>query len=494
MLTGTTRHARRLAAALVAALLLAAGLTVAGAGPAAADHGVYLGSRSPMTFGGADYTDSDPDHGFPGAWYWGFADGGFDEKYVDEGTAEEIRGIDGDSDIDVALATLDFGAGGTRMMTVYVDSDAFSAAVGGPYARDCTGFNSLAVDVAGGWVQSATCVAFRASVLQANGHGNDFTFTPNPGNFDGFTDSTGAPLSSGSVTVTTGFVDPSAVSFFDPTPVYQGTPSPFRYGGTTFDANIPPLPGDGGAAWWSPHDGPPEYITGASAGIPWWPNPTEPPFESVHVALATFEDRDLTLYVYGSALGFVDPTSPFPANCTGIEDLLNLVAEPTSLTCHAFRADLWTPPDVLGEQFACAADWEGGWTDGNGDPIVNAAPSLVDGAPTPALTPVGVNDGPGVCEASSPPAPPGATPTGPVGGSDPGDGGTGAGPGATGGAVPTLPATGIDLAAVLTFAALIAGTGFGLTVLGRRQRLTPRTARARGGSRTPTPPEGDRRV
>lgn len=464
-------------AALLAAVLFAAGLTVAGARPAAAEYDEYVGSRSPMTLLGTDYADPEPGHTNPGSWYWGFDEGNLESVFVDSNT-QDIHGFSGDSDIDVALATLDFGAQGTRMMTVYVDSEAFSNAGGGPYARDCTGFDSLASDVTAAWVQASTCVAFRSSVLQAHGHGNDFTFTPNPASFDGFTDASGAPLADGSVWVTNGYVDPTEVVYDAPPIVYQGTASPFEYDGTTFDADIPPETGSGGAAWWAPHDGPPFYINGAPTGIPLWPNPPDAPYRPVHAILGSAGGADLTIYVDSVVFGMLDPQNPFPADCPGFEALMDNVTGPGFVTCTAFRADMWAPPDVLGEQYTCASDWQTGWTGSDGSPIAGDQPKLVDGAPNPALTPVGVNDGPGVCLSPAPPppdppTPPGPDPTGPGGGSGgSGTGGSGTGSGAPGGSVPTLPATGIDLSAVLALAVLVAGTGLGLTALSRRRRVT----------------------
>ncbi len=479
--TSRTSRVQRFAAVLLAAFVVA-GLTVAGARPAAAEPEEYIGSRSPMTFQGADYADPEPNHADPGSWYWGFDVGHLEDVFISSGSGGDIHGFSGNSDIDVALATLDFGVDGTRMMTVYVDSLAFATAGGGPHDRDCSGFDDLAIDITAGRVQASTCVAFRASVLQAHGHGNDFTFAPNPAGFDGFADASGAPLADGDVWVTDGYVDPTAV-IFDASPViYQGTPSPFEYGGTTFDANIPPEPGSGGAAWWSPHEGPPQFIEGSAAGIAWWPNPDQAPFEPVHAALVTMGDRDITAYIYGSALGFVDPQNPVSADCPGFEGLMDLMLGPGFVTCHAFRTDMWMPPAVLGEQFTCVADWQTGWTDGDGNPISGDQPQVVDGAPNPALTPVGVDEGPGVCTAAAPPPPPGPpgpdptppgpdpTPSGPsTGGNGSGNGLPGSGAGATG-PVPTLPATGIDLAAVLGLAAAFAVTGAGLTLLSRRAR------------------------
>ncbi len=330
-----------------------------------------------------------------------------------------------------------------------------------PYAATCAGADDALFD------GDPACQAFKADILTANGAGNDFTFT----GLGGFVDSTDNPTT-----------DPSIPGAFPPDvawPLYQGTASPLSLDGTDYTASTDGTPGTGST--WAGGGSPGLFVTSGDDRLPRFPNDGGGTIYPTHAVLANRGGQLATAYLDGALLALLDPMNPFPATCPGLDAFLAAVNQPSS-GCVAFRADMWAPPDTLGEQFTCATNWFDDWTDENGDPL-GASPIVVDGFLTPALTPVGVDTGPGVCPAYVPPDPP-VPPTPPT--TTPGGGGGGGGSGGgTGsdagtnpsGSVPTLPATGAGTPALaLTALALLgAGTAFTLTTRRRTQTAGPRT-------------------
>jgi len=437
-------------AAPVAALALALTGVALSASPAAAATPGYSGTNAPLEWNGTTFDDPPPGASGTGAVY---LSGDDDRTWVDAPVYQSLVGIAGTSNLHAVLATYDFGSG-PQDLTIYV-SDLFLQNEG-PYPATCAGANDA---LFGG---DPACQAFKADILTANGAGSDFTFT----GLSGFVDSADNPTS-----------DPSLAAAVPPDVVwadYQGTASPLSLDGTDYTASTDGTPGTGST--WAGGGSPGVFITGGDDRLPNFPRNGGGTIYPAHSTLIEVNGQPATGYFDGALLYLLDPMNPFPASCPGFEAFMAAVSQP-GIECIAFRADTWAPPDTLGEQYTCATDWYDGWTDENGDPL-GAIPTVVDGFSPPALTPVGVDTGPGVCpayvppEPPTPPAPP--APPGPDGPDGPGTGaGTGTGTGTGTGGVPTLPATGVGTSALALAALALLAAGAGFTLATRRRVTTP---------------------
>ncbi|MCZ7530638.1 MAG: hypothetical protein M5U31_10020 [Acidimicrobiia bacterium] len=145
-------------------------------------------------------------------------------------------------------------------------------------------------------------------------------------------------------------------------------------------------------------------MSSGDQALAFYPNAGSGSIYPTHTLLVNQGGLSATAYLDGALLALFDPMDPFPASCPGFDAFLAAAMQP-GIDCVAFRADMWTPPAALGEQYTCATDWYTGWTDENGDPL-DAIPTVVDGFEPPALTPIGTDTGPGVCPAYVPPEPP----------------------------------------------------------------------------------------
>lgn len=441
------------AAGVLAVVLV--GTVVFTAWPAAA-AGVYEGSRSPFSYGGTDYVDTGAGDGVL------YYDGNNDATVVVDNDFEELDIVDGTENVHVALVS----SGGANM-TIYLTAAAFDDPPGGPFTPNCANFDAL---YAGG---GAACVAFAPSIQQATGPGDDYWFQ----GFSGFVDASDNPL--GGVSVTSGYVEPEiryVVSTY-----YDGSASPFAFNGVDYDTNPDATPSETGAVWLpiDNNDGP-AWIQSGHAPIPGLPSMNSGGVTPVHAVLVDVYGKKATLYIEDVFLGILDPTSPFSADCPGFDALYETITgpDPSPITCDAFRADMWAPPDTLGETYTCAADWYLGWTDENGEALDRAgSPTIVEGYELPALTLTGETTGPGVCQAAPPPTPPTPpeppTPNGPDG-PHAGNAGAGTTPGGSAGAgagtAPTLPATGVGTPALLMAASGVLAVGTGLSLSARRLR------------------------
>ena len=296
-------------------------------------------------------------------------------------------------------------------------------------------------------------------MLTSNGPATDFTYNGTGGAID---------ASDNPTTVNeTGDITPNIVW-----PNYQGSASPFTYDGMDFDKNAFGGPGTGSA--WLPANSSPHFATDEPIALPVFPS-VGPGGEiaPTHIVLLDAMGQKVTMAIDGGLFYAFDPMNPFPADCPGFEDFLTAVSAP-GITCIAFRSDVWTPPDTLGETYTCVSDWQTGWTDDNGDPIAAAdSPKVIDGFDIPALTPIGTDTGPGVCVAATPPEPPPTPPT-----TTPGGGGNGSGTGGSGtggtdstagtSGAPTLPATGAPTPALLLGALGLLAAGATVTLTTRR--------------------------
>ncbi len=372
----------RLARVLGTFTLIATVLVVVGAGPAqAAPSSSYYGTRSPMDFSGTDYTQPDPASTNDGVWFFA-ADG--TSTFVEEELGQ-VAGIDGSKDVHAGLTTFDFGAGGKRNMTVYVDQGLFDSAGGGPYAPSCSGFDALFEAIKPGGLIDSTCVAFKKTFFAGKGSGADYEFQ----GYGGFRDATDNPVGS----------DPDRASGGDyPDPGltvarYQGSASPFTYGGTDFTGSVT---GESGAgASWLPMQSGPLFVSGPPKPLPSFPavGPAGQ-IASVHAVLLDAGAARATLFVDGALFSALNPSGPFDESCPGFEDFLTAVGA-GGITCVAFGANVFSAPTKVGEDFTCEGV-QGNWTDSKGDPV-GEDPTITEGFEPPALTPIGVTTGPGVC-------------------------------------------------------------------------------------------------
>lgn len=438
---------RRLAAPVAACALALSGIVAFAATPADAATPGFWGTDSPLGWNGTDYDDPPPGGTGTGAVF--FSDAG-DVTFVDTQPGQPLTGITGTSNFHVALATYNDG-GGDQYVTVYISDQWLQDAPGGPFPATCAGANDAVFD------GDPACEAFKADILTANGAAANFTYTGT----SGFVDASNNPTGDAYVLD----IDPTVVW-----PNYQGTASPFTYDGIDFDVDV--LGGSGKGSGWLPAGSAPWFASDSPIALPVFPS-VGPGGEIAPVHAVLLDGgggSTTTLYMDGALLYLLDAMNPFPATCAGLEEFFTSVDAPP-LKCVAFRADMWAPPATLGETYTCAADWETGWTDGNGDPIDPAGkPTLIDGFEPPRLTPIGTDAGPGVCAAAPPPAP--STPPGsdnPGTPTDPGGTGTGTTPAGTTGAVPTLPATGATTPALLLGALALLATGVGVTLTTRRR-------------------------
>ncbi|MEZ5170192.1 MAG: LPXTG cell wall anchor domain-containing protein [Acidimicrobiia bacterium] len=456
-MTALVSPVRRLGAAVTAVLVAAVGAVVVSASPAGA-AGAYEGSRSPLAYGGTDYVDTGSGDG---ALYY---DGTNDAIAMVGDDYAELDIVDGTENVHVALVS----SGGMNQ-TIYLTAAAFDDAPGGPFTPNCANLDTLYF---GG---GPACVAFKPDVFYSNGDNRDYNFT----GLGGFVDASDNPLG-GDPTVAAGNVDPPEIRYTLAT-YYDGSASPFVFDGADYDTS-PDFSGSG-AHWWAiDGDDAPAWIQTGHAPVPGLPSTGPAGIPSVHGVLVDVFGEKATLFVEDTFLGMLDPMNPFSADCPGFDALYETVTapDPPPITCDAFVADMWAPPNTLGETYTCAAGWYDAWTDENGDPIARAdAPTVIDGYEIPALTLTGETTGPGVCAAAPPPGPPPDPPDPPFGpplppppgGGDTGAGGTGTGAGT--GSVPTLPATGVGTPALLAVAlgVLVVGTGLSFTARLSTRRL-----------------------
>ncbi len=319
--------ARRIGAVVIALAVALAGAIVLSTSPAAA-AGVYEGSRSPLSYGGTDYVDTGAGDGVL------YYDGTNDATVVVDNDFEELDIVDGTEDVHVALVST-----GGMNMTLYLTAATFDDAPGGPFTPNCANVDALYFS--GG----PACVAFKTSVQQESGTGDDYWFQ----GLSGFVDASDNPLG-GDPTVTSGFVDPPEIRYAVST-LYDGSASPFVFKGADYNTNPDAPPSETGAVWLATdsNDGP-AWILSGHAPIPGLPSMDTGGITPVHTVLVDIYGQKATLYIEDSFLGILDPMNPFSADCPGFDALYETLTgpDPSPLTCDAFRADMWAPPDTLG--------------------------------------------------------------------------------------------------------------------------------------------------
>ena len=447
-----TTALRRLAAPVAALALALTGVVGLTATPADAATPSFYGTNAPLEWNSTVYNGPSFSETGTGVTYIG-DDGA--HTWVDTEPGEPISGFTGTTNVHAALATYDFGSG-TQNVTIFVSDQVLQD---GSYPATCAGIDAA---LFGG---ATVCDAIVPNMLTSNGAATDYSANGTGGAIDASDNPT--------TVYDTGDITPNIVW-----PNYQGSASPFTYNGTDFDGAL--LGGPGNGSGWLPAGTEPFFVTGQPIALPIFPYPdADPngPYEPVHLALVNNNGLPATVAVAGEFFYQLDPMNPFPANCTGMNDFFTAVSF-TGVECIAFRADVWSPPDTLGETYTCAANWYKGWTDGNDAPIDPAnSPTVIDGYDLPALTPIGTDAGPGVCVAATPPEPPPTPPT-----TTPGSAGNGSGTGGSGtggtdstagtSGAPTLPATGATTPALLLGALALMTAGAGVTLMARRRTRT----------------------
>ncbi|MCZ7530642.1 MAG: hypothetical protein M5U31_10040 [Acidimicrobiia bacterium] len=378
-----SRHAPVLAprrcGVLAVVLALGLGAVAFTASPADAATPGYLGSNAPLGWNGNTYDDPPPGETGTGAVY--VSDSG-DFSFVDEFPFGSITGVTGNSNLHVALAKYNDGAG-DQYVTVYVSNQWLQDAPGNPHPATCEGVDDA---VFGG---DPACEAFKADILTANGPGNDFSYTGTSGFVDALNDPASDAYTLGE--------DPAVVW-----PDYQGTASPFAYDGADFSGDF--WGGSAPGSMWLGVGGPPSSATSEPIALADFPGVGQGgEIFPAHLALLESGPLRITMAIDGGLFSAFDPMNPFSADCAGLQDFLAMVGQ-SGIDCVAFRTNVWAPPASVGEQYTCAADWYTGWTDGNGDAIdPSSEPTIIDGFDLPALTPIGTDTGPGVCTAATPP-------------------------------------------------------------------------------------------
>lgn len=450
--TAAVAHTRRPVTLAAAVLLALTGLVVYSAPPADAATPAFYGTRAPLEWGGTTYDGPPFTETGTGVTYIG--DDGSD-TWVDTEPGEELSGLTGTTNIHAALATYDFGSG-TRNVTIFVSDQVLQDASGGPYAATCAGIDAA---LFGG---ATACDAIVPNMLTSNGPGADFDDNGTGSAIDASDNPTSVSY--------TGDITPEIVW-----PNYQGSASPFTYNGADYDNDL--FGGSGSGSGWLPAGSAPFFATDQPIALPVFP--TQGPGDEIaptHIALLDAMGQKVTLAIDGALFLLIDPMNPFTTSCSGLEDFFAAVMV-SGIDCIAFRADVWSPPDALGETYTCISDWQTGWTDENDAPIDPAnSPTVIEGFDDPALTPIGQDTGPGVCVAATPPTPPDPptppTPPTPDGTDSPGGntGGTGTGTGTA----PTLPATGVGTPALAVAALALLGVGTAFTLTARRRFGTAR--------------------
>lgn len=376
---------------------------------AGGDGGGYVASNSPLSYGGVDYDDPQFGGTQPGVFYLA-ADDTHDPVFVEaDDTPIPAIGADGNPrDVDAGLIQVDGGA----HVTIYADSGLVEF-MGG--TRDCDG---LVAAMAALGAPPVTCANYKQGVLTAPVGGSslgaatgDYGFT----GLDGFD-------AGGPVTVVDGFTDPPYLRHVGeddggddgavpdelkgdgPEDEYEASNSPLVFAGEEYDGYYPGHPSDPSAAFYMTTT---NLGSGAGGEIMYADDirPTDIPgtqgLQPFHVALVQIDGVDqfgdplsqrMTLYLDHGLLIDTDlPGSqgPYTADCAGLLamfgdlDAFDTEDDPSpTIACHAFMANVLTPNGAYQDFTFNGLD---GFTDGSGDPVVEAPQVIADKTSPPYL-------------------------------------------------------------------------------------------------------------
>ena len=343
---------RPVVTALLPVLVVGAAL-LSSAPPAAATSATdFAATAAPLSYGGYDYDDL-LDSADAGSVYLPADQYGPTSVKSDGTVVPGIPGGPGLHDFDVALARF-----GDSYVTMYVDSAMLEFFDGGPYARTCSGFESLIAAIYSGYFTVA-CDNFSTSILTANGGTEDFTFA-GYGNF----------VNAGTVTAVTGYADP-ALTYVGvppadpPDPAYYASATPLSFAGVSydeivgndsepesadssaFDAQLAASAPELGVVWIVDFEAGPQVVTEDNTAISGIPDDDSQ--DAIDAILLAINGGHLTGYL-SSAWRTDGPTGPYAATCAEFIAFLADNGSPETMTCDNFKPAIFTP-NGAGEDF-----------------------------------------------------------------------------------------------------------------------------------------------